>query len=284
MTTSTSCLSLITALALAGLSFCGPSAEAQLFKRKNARVVVDARASERFDAMKQENPDGLTFNLMEGKFYGGSMRNKELENLPSQTIAREIAERLRSQNMYLTVNNPDANLLIILSWGTTDIPPDWSEMFGEDGSSGGLGDESEDEFAEPEDTFLEDTSRDDRNRRGVSTAQLLGIDRALSSSNKMPQDYYELDEMLRDDRYFIVVQAFDFQRMRAKEGIELLWSTRFSMYANGVGFEDAYLSLARAAEPYFGQNLDDISKERTHLGAGETRMGDLEVIEAGAEE
>ncbi|MBK1875583.1 hypothetical protein [Pelagicoccus mobilis] len=265
--------------------------------RRNARVLVDARSTEAFNQLKAQYPDGLTYNLMEGKFFGGEIRDKSLETMPFKKVAFEIATRLEKQGMFVSGDVNTADMLVVISWGTTDSPVDWSELFGQTDLGGGTTDDfsgdsggGEDGFGDSggnygsfdsidagySDSFMVDdgTTRS----QNFSTAKLLGIDRALNSRSTSSSEYYELESLLQRERYFIVVQAFDFQKLKGEKKISILWSTRFSMDSTGANFRDAYLSLSRAAAPYFGEHMDDLAKEKVNMGAGEATVGELEVI------
>ncbi len=96
----------------------------------------------------------------------------------------------------------------------------------------------------------------------------------------MPQDEYELRDMLKDERYFIVLMAYDWQKLRTEKEYELVWSTRFSLDAIGTNFREAHFALSRGAANYIGTNLDgDLGKTKTHLGPGDIEFGTIEVIE-----
>jgi hypothetical protein len=85
---------------------------------------------------------------------------------------------------------------------------------------------------------------------------------------------------LEGERYFIVLMAYDWQKMRLEKEFDLVWSTRFSLDAIGTNFRDAHFALRRGAANYIGTNLDgDLGKTKTHLGTGDVELGDLEVVE-----
>lgn len=100
----------------------------------------------------------------------------------------------------------------------------------------------------------------------------------------MLQDELELQEMLRSERYFLILMTFDWQKMQKTGEKKLVWSTRFSMDAIGVGFDDAHFALSRGAANYFGTSLDGkLCKTKTFVGPGkvgpgEVFTGDLDVV------
>lgn len=262
-----------------------PDAQGQIFKRKNARIMIDARATDEYAKLKEKHPDGLIYNMMQGRYFGGYTRDTSLEQKPFSEIAVELAERMEQQGLFVAANIEEADLLLVVSWGTTDIPLDWSELFPEGDS--GFAESEEEEIEQANESFaqsLDQSNREGLRKQGMDMAQLLGFDRSLRSKDTSVQEYNELQTMLQQERYFVVVQAFDFQKLRNSKEKVLLWSTRFSMSNAGVSFEDALTSLTRAATPYFGANMDDLSKEKTHIGSGEGKVGELEVIDVADDE
>lgn len=262
-------------------------------KRKNTRVTIDARSTEVFEAMKTRATGGLSYVFLEGKQFGGLTKDRSLEEMPFETIALELSSRLKKRSMFQASNHDNADMLLMVSWGTTDAPLDWAELSGQTDFGGDPNGASEVPGGDPsgggdsalpelDHTLVNIDSAGGEDSRN-STASLLGIERAVEESRNLKQRSYELREMLEAERYFIVVQAFDYQKMKSKEGIVLLWSTRFSMDTIGASFEDAYLSLSRAAQPYFGENLDDLKREKTIVGIGEGTVGELEVIDVADE-
>lgn len=249
--------------------------------KKSVRVVVDARAGAEFSSLKEKHPDGLTYTVMKGTYFKGTIQDKSLDEISFNTVAREIAERLKQRGMFLAAEKKNADMLLVISWGTTETPLDWSELLGEEDDVEDI--EDGEGFDDLESTSSENLGTDqfDENvarAEEFSTAKLIGIQRALRTTSRMDPTYQDLRELLNSERYFIVVSAFDFQKLKNEKELSPLWSTRFSLDSTGVGFDDAYLSLARAAAPYFGENLDDLAKSRVHLGTGEATVGEVEVI------
>lgn len=255
--------------------------QGQFLKRKNARVMIDARASDEFVKMRANHPDGLIYNMMKGRFFGGYTRDTSLEEMPFADVAVELARRLEQQEMFVAADIEEADLLLVVSWGTTDIPVDWSELFPGDEGNASVDTDEEDINAAEDAAYqasLDQMNQESMARDSLDMARLLGFDRALRSRGTNPQEYYELQSMLQDERYFVVVQAFDFQRLKETKEKVMLWSTRFSMDNSGVSFDEALVSLSRAAAPFMGENMDELSREKTHLGSGEGKVGELEVI------
>ena len=69
------------------------------------------------------------------------------------------------------------------------------------------------------------------------------------------QESIEIQEMLNEERYFLILSAFDLKMLRETVEKRIVWSTRFSMDSVEVGFDDAHIALSRAAPGYFGTKL-----------------------------
>ncbi|MFL3656904.1 MAG: hypothetical protein ACJ07L_02450 [Opitutales bacterium] len=116
-------------------------------------------------------------------------------------------------------------------------------------------------------------------RSDKDNASLIGFDRALGRKELTSQDAYEFESMLRDERYCIVLMAYDWQKMRLENKFDLVWSTRFSLDTIGTNFRDAHYALSRGAANHIVTNLDgDLGKTKTHLGTGDVELGDIEVV------
>jgi hypothetical protein len=113
-----------------------------------------------------------------------------------------------------------------------------------------------------------------------SNARLLGFERQLQKRNLTRVEEFDLRADLEDDRYFIIVMAYDCQKLLNENEFALQWSTRFSVRSPGTNFEDAHLALSRAAAPFFGKHLDDLERTSVPFGKDvEVDIGDLEVVE-----
>ena len=94
------------------------------------------------------------------------------------------------------------------------------------------------------------------------------------------QDQFELQEILQNERYFMILSAFDWQLLRKTGEKRLLWTTRLSLDTVKQGFDEMHFALSRGTANYFGTNLDsDLCKVNTHVGSGEVKSGELKVIE-----
>lgn len=257
----------------------GATLNAQLMFRKQARVLTAAWASPEFEERRQ-TPDGparMTYHFYEGKFHGGYTRDKSLANMSLQDIADTLARDMAEQNFHPADSVRGGDMVIVVHWGVTAVEESWADMFPDSDS------DSETEFdeegfevatvdAEPSDIALT------AEPSVASNAQLTGINKALNKKGLLPSEREEIKSLLQEERYFIVLMAYDWQKMIAGEERELLWTCRFSLPSPGTNFNSAVPSLSRAAAPMMGTNLEDLAKTKTQLGWGKGTVGDLEVI------
>ena len=273
---------------LIGATLAGSSA----FAKKTARVLVDSYAREGYEEAKVVDGESRheTYHFFKGRHFGGNMRDPSLRELSFEDMAVALAEEMKARNYYSVMGQEEGDFLIVVHWGVTGIEESLDELmmndvggFGSvdsgtvvDSSSGEIGsDFSQDYFNNVESYDSTGSGRADQNN-----ASLIGFDRALSRKGLSSQDDYELRSMLRDERYFIVLMAYDWQKMRLEQKFDLVWSTRFSLDAIGTNFRDAHFALSRGAANYIGTNLDgDLGKTKTHLGTGDVELGDIEVVE-----
>lgn len=248
---------------------------------KRARVLVDSFAETDYLKAK-ETDEGLipeTYHLVQGKRIGGYINDKSLEDVPFMEVAQNLAQQLRSRDYYPAQAKEDGDLLIIVNWGVTQIQADFDELFPTDDEEAATEEDSE------SDSFLDGApgsilEEGGYSYREQSNAALIGFDRALRRKDLGTQDQFELQEMLQNERYFMILSAFDWQLLRKTGEKKLLWSTRFSLDAVKQGFDEAHYALSRGAANYFGTNLDGkLGKVNTHVGPGEVETGELKVIE-----
>ena len=258
-------------------------------KKGETRVLVDSFAKQSYEKDK-ETENGAryeTYHLLEGKTHGGVMKDASIRQVPFIEVAEGLAQELKKRNFYPARSKEEGDLMIVVHRGMTRIEADWDELFPQD-------DDEDDSFSTEEEgeedlNELETPGEYLREEGFTSTeadnAALIGFDRALSRRGLGVQEEMELNEMLRNERYFLSLVAFDFQKLIKTGEKEVVWSTRFSMDAVRVDFEDAHYALSRAASNYFGTNLDGkLGKVKTFVGPGEVTTGELEVVETVTED
>jgi hypothetical protein len=70
----------------------------------------------------------------------------------------------------------------------------------------------------------------------------------------LEQNKKDLYVEIEDDRYFVVLMAYDFQLMWKEKKHRLIWETRFSLRQMHHDFDKDLPSMALYASRYFGQD------------------------------
>lgn len=256
--------------------------------KKNARVLVDSYAKSDYEKEKVVDGEARyeTYHFFKGRHFGGNIRDTSLRDVPFEEVVQTLANEMRTRNYYPERVAEQGDFLIVVHWGVTGIEEPLDELFLNEPGDAGVGsadvmlDSSSDGGSQDFSDDFQSFDSGGPSRADKNNASLIGFDRALNRRGLMPQDEYELRDMLKDERYFIVLMAYDWQKLRTEKEYELVWSTRFSLDAIGTNFREAHFALSRGAANYIGTNLDgDLGKTKTHLGPGDIEFGTIEVIE-----
>lgn len=115
-----------------------------------------------------------------------------------------------------------------------------------------------------------------RDLMDAKNASLLGYDSWWAATNGFnkgtPFEHRRQDmiDELEHDRYFVILMAYDFQKMWKHRQHKLLWETRFSINERGVDFDKALPLMAMNVSKYFGEDSNG-------LVHGAMPMGHVEV-------
>jgi len=232
-----------------------------------------------------------SYIFYQGHYLDGAARDASIENLSFHDLVSTLAIDLAKQNYFPTREPTTADLFIIVHWGTT-MPGEVDSMY-------------RDILMERTNAFFEELAASDNpglvvgmseiqslNRTfqmGMEqsirqSAKILGYTEALNKERQRPSATgttdreHQLREDLIQERYFVILTAWDNQALLKNKESRLLWSTRFSMRAVGKNFTEALPALSRVAGGYFGRQLDDLKTERTHLGKGDIEYGEFEIL------
>jgi len=120
-----------------------------------------------------------------------------------------------------------------------------------------------------------------RDRTNWENAGLLGYDSALAATSG-----YELTALhglrqelisdLEDDRYFVVLMAYDFPLLMKEKKHKLLWETRFSVRAHRHEFDRELPAMTQSASRFFGRDSHGIVREA--LSDGTAEIGELKTL------
>lgn len=258
------------------------------------RIVLRAQASEEFVKARSLDPTKKiqTYQFMKGNTHLGLTSDPSMREIPFEGILQNLAVNLQKQGFYMHKDKSQGDLLIIVHYGVTDVEISYEEFMGynteeemgltDEVFSAGAGGAAID-FATidaiNQASFNQGSSatgaQGNRNSEFYK-AQLLGMERAYSDRISSTEEY-ELKSMLDEERYFIVLMAYDYPAFKKGEA-KLMWSTRYSIRTLGQSFEDAIQDMNFIASDYFGKNLDGLAKQRI-TDDSRVEMGEIEVIE-----
>jgi hypothetical protein len=256
-----------------------------------------------------------TYAFGKGGYLGGSTRDDTIDKVGFLKVAHVVAFPLASQK-YIPSKDPKAtNLLIMVYWGATDgagnasssvayqslessqvssptatsqlteqAPPDvaMSDCYYSARRNNDAVMEKEVAADQLDNTLataaLENNERDRADER---TARLLGYDTELASTvglegTALGLSHKDLVSEVEDSRYFVVLMAYDFQKMWQHKKPELLWVTRISVRAQGNDFGTVLPLMAESASPYFGRDSHGLL--RKELPAGRIDIGVLKSL------
>lgn len=258
-----------------------------------------------------------TYLFMKGQYYGGGVADPSLDRVTFEDLVEDLASHLKQQKFFPEgVGEEDqSDLLIVVHYGVTGGRPDslvesmgyesiedmsdkfgntgyiWEDTTDSDPLTGGVVDEDyqEDSAATPivntvtkvdpgvEFNYNASLSMEEAHNAALfRKAQLLGMEAAYDSLGS-PREQWELNTMINQERYFVVLNVYDFQKLREGEKV-LLWRTRYNIRSTGQPFDEAIQSMNEIAGDYFGTNQKGLVMKRP-TDDSRVRVGDIEVIE-----
>ena len=246
----------------------------------NNRILIKTVASEEYVRERATNEDKKiqTYNFFQGRYFPGNIKNRSMERFTFMDVLENMAVHLQTQGYYNHPRLGEADLLIVVHYGVTENEESFFDMMGYT-SLEDLGyAEDMDASALAEFQFniqIMESMNQDNERSRYGKAQLLGMEEAYMRSTP-PYEREDLEWMLTESRYFVILMAYDLPLLQQGER-KLLWSTRYSIRSIGQPFDEAIKDMNRVAADYFGQNLKGLQKRRAN---DESRVivGDIEVV------
>jgi len=242
-----------------------------------------------------------------GGRWPGEISDGTIDKLQFIDVARVIAKPLAGRN-YIPARDPaETRLLIMLYWGTTAVPepPSSSAIYnqfkmaqdhlslytttsvsGRQVIGGGpLADAALSQMSAA--TIMLNMENRQRDRTDFANAQMLGYDSPgligteqgnYARGTAFGVDRDDLYADIEENRYFVVLMAYDFQLLWKQKRHKLLWETRFSINQRRNDFTRALPVIADYASSYFGR--DSHGLQRTRVPEGHVEIGNLESLGA----
>jgi len=243
-------------------------------------------------------PESYVFGA--GGVWRGEKVDATIDKLGFSEVAHMIAGPLASQN-YVPAKDPNTTkLLIMVYWGTShgqehasdsngyvnlqaaQAAKDTARMQSGGPPSGSGGGSVLSSFPKSADEMAADdrltsalsavvAENHMRDQSDILNVNLLGYDTWWDNTQKYvgtPLDFRRDDLVgeIEEDRYFVVLMAYDFQQLWWKKKHTLLWETRFSIRERHHAFDRDLPSLAQYASQYFGQDSHGLVHKEIPLG------------------
>ncbi len=261
-------------------------------------TAVAAKVSS--DYIRAKQPDGSfqpeTYAFGSGGNWGGDIKDATIDNLKFMDVAKVIAGPLARQK-YLPAKDPEkTKLLIMVYWGTTTVPPKAQDDVMYEEYNAALAesrilmaqippqvDEANAVLTSALHTLaMANRIRDELDFKnaamiGYSASGLIGTDEGnYKKHTALGIDQRDEVSEIEQNRYFVVLMAYDFQILWKEKKHKLLWETRFSINELHNSFDKALPVMARFASQYFGEPTNGLV--RTRVPEGQVDIGEVESL------
>jgi hypothetical protein len=255
-------------------------------------TAVAAKASK--DYVRVKLPNGSFqieyYAFGDGGNWGGEIKDLTIDKLKFLDVAHIIAEPLAGQKYFPATDPNRTGLLIMVYWGTTAVPEgaDHSIAYSNyNNSEAQLKINMNPHVPEPiaaqnaaisqwsASMTIVNIENQQRTQTDWRNAAMLGYD----YDGLVGTDYgkyvehtaigrTQKDEVaeIEENRYFVVLMAYDFQLLWKEKKHKLLWETRFSIREANHQFDRDLPSMAQYASQYFGQNTKGLVRTQVPLG------------------
>ena len=217
--------------------------------------------------------------------WKGAKADISIDNLSFSDVAHMIALPLADQK-YLPSKDPSATkLLIMVYWGTTHAPEHASDSAAYVNLNSAQNAytaakmqhvpgvalaEMDDEVT----TALSAVTAENvmRESDDMINVKMLGYDSWWESTRgdvrgtPFEMQKQDLFNEIEEDRYFVVLMAYDFQLMWKEKKHKLLWETRFSVRQRHHDFDKDLPTMAQYAAQYFGQDTNGLVHKAVPFG------------------
>jgi hypothetical protein len=261
------------------------------------------------DYVRKKLPDGTfqpeTYAFGKGDDWRGARVDPTIDKMDFMDVARILAVPL-ARKQYIPTGDPKTtNELIMMYWGTTRAPENATEsnnhilsqqanqkqaralLMLKDANNRSERKVAQQALAAADDDLLmanEGVQEENQRREDtdMKTATLLGYDswwveiNGAMGGTALGYRKADMQKELEEDRYFVVLTAFDYQKLVKEKKQKFLWEVRFSIREHGTSFDDRIQGMAELASNYFGR--DSAGLHHDTLPAGNVEIGPLKSL------
>jgi hypothetical protein len=246
------------------------------------------------------------YAIANGRYLPGALKDRSIDDVKFPSIAGLVAEHLAKQKYFLAHDSKSAQLLLMITWGTTvphhdgvyragmddffnsmnlatattaaaaDTPP---SIEGIQSPESAIAAAANSEF---EGQMLRMAMFEDmRMRSNEHNARLLGYMDEINYRNNPSRfagagsAFQDLITDIENERYFVIISAFDFKAAAKDNTVKPLWVTRVSIQKDGNRFDKALAAMVSRASDYFGSESKRLVRQYRE---GEVTFGELKLI------
>jgi len=235
-----------------------------------------------------------SYVFAEGRFFGGRITDRGLEKTAFADIARALVPNLAKQNYFPVKPAAEADLLLMVHWGATDTYEDPQREFtvaaAQEAAAAFSAAQQISNIADPTALNFElnamATARQSARSSIDRNAVLLGYARNLLRERRAAEPTtaeITMSQELNEERYFVIVMAYDNRTVKKDHKARPLWITRLSIRSPGNNFTGALPVLAEVGAEVFGHHFDDLIKVKASDPHGSVKLHELEIKGAVAE-
>jgi hypothetical protein len=291
-------------LRLLSLGFCAALLGGICAHADDVEAISSKVAS---DYVRKKLPDGTfqpeTYAFGQGDDWRGARVDPTIDDLSFMDVARILAVPLAKKQYLPTADPKTTQELIMMSWGTSRAPEKATESISHQRlqqandmreralqmakAKEGNGMAVKQLMAEADNQILmalsavqaENQTREDTD---MKTATLLGYDswwmevNSAMGGSPMGRRRMDMEDELEEDRYFVVLTAFDYQKLVKEKKSKFLWEVRFSIREQGTAFDDRIKGMAELASDYFGRDSGGLHHDT--LPNGNVEIGPVQSL------
>ena len=224
---------------------------------RDASIAASATAGSDYRRVRDArgNPAPESYVFAEGRYFGGTTRDGSLERMTFARVTQMLAPSLAKQNYLPASKLESADLVIMVHWGATEIYEDPMRDLHQDDLNNAVSNYNasiaESGTADPSALNMALGDRETAQNFTLAAinrnAALLGYARHLEKARKLAIPSEEERTMvgeLAEERYFVILFAYDNRTRLKDKKPRLLWVTRLSVRSPGTNFTEALPALA----------------------------------------
>lgn len=271
-------------------------------------VTVRVWAQPDYAAAKAANkrPKRETYVVAKGEYFPGGTRDPSIDKTAFESVARWLAPSLAEQNYYPAKSVSGADQLLVIHWGTTipyvtdytnqsiyapvaydSHPGQFAGTANADGTTmTDMQSSLQGIYSADQTTLLQQTQYVDAAAQQLTSRSIAGLLGYTSELRNLSEKIYLTEEgktlqaNMDEERYFIIVVAFDMKQLLQFHHRRMLWSAHLSMRAPGTNFVAAVPHMGEAASTLYGKSNDNVQTIYVEPGfqRADVHIGPIDVL------